>query len=174
MAFDALAWNGLDTQQRELKIAQFACVGFLHVIMVAVVALPATMILRRFYASMLSDEDLAIVPFHRGDKGRKHSYEERSRLQKPGLTVSEAWATITWRQYLRVLGVYAGWILVNQLVQMVYWWSNWELHKLLEVERFASTKLPCSPVGGVVFCFVVRGGWYGWLGGGMGQGRGGV
>ena len=110
-------------------------------------ALPATMILRRFYASMLSDEDLAIVPFHRGDRKRKHDYEARSRLQKPGLTVSEAWATVTWQQYLRVLAVYAGWALLNQLVQMVYWWSNWELHKVLDVERFASTKLPCSPVG---------------------------
>ena len=149
VAFDALAWNNLNAQQRQVRVAEFAGVWLLHCMMVAVIALPATMILRRFYASMLSDEDLAIVPFHRGDgeKKRKHDYEARSRLQKPGLTVSEAWATVTWQQYLRVLAVYAGWVLLNQLVQMIYWWSNWELHKVLDVERFASTKLPCSPVG---------------------------
>lgn len=166
VAFDALAWNGLTAWEREVKVLQFAGVWVLHAVLVAVVAIPATMILRRFYASMLSEEDLAIVPFYRGDKKRIHNYAERGRLQRPGLTVSEAWGTVTGRQYLRVVGVYAGWVVINQAVQMVYWWSNWELHKVLEVERFASTKLPCSPVG--VIMPAVRGngtgtGW-GWSG----------
>lgn len=143
-------------------MAQFAGVWLVHSVMVAVMALPATMVLRRFHASMLSDEDLAIVPFHRGDKRRKHRYEERSRLQKPGLTVSEAWATVTWRQYFRVLAVYAAWVVVNQVVQIIYWWCNWELHKVLEVERFASTKLPCSPVGVIMPAGSGNGTVWGW------------
>ena len=139
VAFDALAWNGLDGPAQRVKVAEFGMVWTVHVGLVAAVALPATMVLRRFYASMLSDEDLAIVPFYRGRKeGQQgvNKYEERSKLRKPGLTVSEAWATITWRQYLRVLAVYGGWIVVSQGVQLGYWCAN--------------TKLPCSPVGVVV------------------------
>ena len=153
VAFDALAWNGLDASAQWMKLAEFAAIWLVHVLLVAAAALPATMVLRRFYASMLSDEDLAIVPFYRRRKKGQQAinlYEERSKLKKPGLTVSEAWATITWRQYLRVLAIYGGWMVVNQGVQIGYWWVNWELHRVLDVDRFASTKLPCSPVGVVV------------------------
>ena len=163
VAFDAVAWNSLDARAQSLKIGQFAMVFLIHILLVTGCAVPATMMLRRFYASMLSDEDLAIVPFYRGCKGRMHKYDERSKLRKPGLTVSEAWGTIKWEQYWRVLGVYGQWFLVNQVVQMGYWSANWKLHKVLDVERFASTKLPCSPVG-VVLPVEMRnvsgGGWW--------------
>lgn len=32
---------------------------------------------------------------------------------------------------------------------MTYWSANWKLHKFLEVDKYASVNLPCSPVGRV-------------------------
>ena len=123
----------------------------LYVALTALVSIPMTIITRRVHASMLSDEDLAIVPFHRGtnaDIRRGHNdYDNRGKFRKPGLTFSQAWATITWSQYASVLKMYAQYWIVNQGVQVAYWGLNWKLHGWLGVERYARTKLPWSPVG---------------------------
>ncbi|KAL9067537.1 MAG: hypothetical protein Q9161_006815 [Pseudevernia consocians] len=145
-AFDVDSWNTLDEYGQNKKIMQFALVLIFYLLLVAVVAIPATMTMRRVHASMLSDDDLAIVPFHRGDRARLHPYDQRTQIRQPGLTVAEAFNTITWDAYLRVLFVYFQYFAINQLVQLAYWSANWKLHQILEVHKYASTNLPCSPV----------------------------
>lgn len=145
-AFDVDSWNTLDESGQTKKIMQFAMVFLLYLLLVAVVAIPATMTMRRVHASMLSDDDLAIVPFHRGDRARLNPYDKRSQIRQQGLTVAEAFNTITWDAYLRVLFVYFQYFAINQLVQLAYWSANWKLHQVLEVDKYASTNLPCSPV----------------------------
>ena len=145
-AFDVDSWNTLDEFDQSKKITQFTLVFLFYLLLVAGVAIPATMTMRRVHASMLSDDDLAIVPFHRGDRARLQPYEQRSQIRKPGLTVAEAFNTITWDAYLRVLFVYVQYFALNQLVQMAYWSANWKLHQILEVDSYAPTNLPCSPV----------------------------
>lgn len=145
-AFDVDSWNTLDELDQSKKVMQFALVFLLYLFLVAAVAVPATMTMRRVHASMLSDDDLAIVPFHRGDRTRLRPYDERSKIRHPGLTVAEAFNTITWDAYFRVLSVYVQYFAMNQLVQMAYWSANWKLHEILEVSKFAPTNLPCSPI----------------------------
>ncbi|KAL9629039.1 MAG: hypothetical protein Q9164_007047, partial [Protoblastenia rupestris] len=146
-AFDAESWNSLDDTEWPVIIAQFAAVFLLYICLVAFIAVPMTMLTRRVYASMLSDEDLAIVPFHRGDQGHSHKLEERNTIRCPGLTATQAWGSITATSYLRVLRIYLLYFAVNQVVQMAYWSANWKLHEMVEVDKYASTKLPWSPVG---------------------------
>ena len=145
-AFDVDSWNTLDELDQSKKVMQFALVFLFYLLLVAAVAIPATMTMRRVHASMLSDDDLAIVPFHRGDRTRLRPYDERSKIRQPGLTVAEAFNTITWDAYFRVLSVYIQYFALNQLVQMAYWSANWKLHEILEVNQFAPTNLPCSPI----------------------------
>ena len=149
-AFDMDSWNTLDESGQQRKVMEFAAVFLLYVVLVAFLAVPANMILRRVHASMLSDEDLAIVPFHRGDKSRVQPYDQRSKIRRPGLTVSQAWTTITWNAYFDVLLIYMQYFAVNQFVQMTYWSANWKLHQVFEVDKYAPTNLPCSPVGRVL------------------------
>ena len=153
-AFDAESWNTLSASEMRLILTKFAVVFALYATLVATVSIPMTMITRRVHASMLSDEDLAIVPFHRhfgpqdGTSPRPHNtFDERAKIRKPGLTFSQAWATITWAAYWQAVKIYAQYFLVNQVVQVGYWVCNWKLQEVLEVERYARTKLPWSPVG---------------------------
>ena len=145
-AFDVDSWNTLSATDQYKKLLQFALVFLVYLLLVALVAIPATMTMRRVHASMLSDDDLAIVPFHRGDRSRLHPYDQRAKIRQPGLTVAEAFNTITWDAYLRVVFVYMQYFALNQLVQIAYWSANWKLHQVLEVDRYAATNLPCSPV----------------------------
>ena len=150
-AFDADSWNTLDEAGQQTKVMQFGLVFLMYLLLVALMAIPATMTLRRVHASMLSDEDLAIVPFHRGDRSQTtHPLDQRSKFRRPGLKISEAWATITWDAYLRVLFVYMQYFALNQFVQMAYWSANWRLHQVFEVDKYATTNLPCSPVGRIL------------------------
>ncbi|KAL9097375.1 MAG: hypothetical protein Q9163_006342 [Psora crenata] len=147
-AFDAEAWNDLEGTKLALIITKFALVFLLYACLVAFVSIPVTMLTRRVYASMLSDEDLAIVPFHRGDKQRPHNkVDERKIIRQPGLSGSQAWSTITWTSYTQALRIYLQYFALNQLVQFAYWTANWKLHDLLAVDKYASANLPWSPVG---------------------------
>ena len=149
-AFDAGSWERVGAAGEGVVrdvLVRFAIVWALYAALVAGLAVPMTMVVRRVHASMLSDEDLAIVPLVRGDKARSHRFEERAKFRRPGLTVSQAWATLTWEAYFRVLGVYAQYFVANQLVQMLYWGANWKMHEFLQVDRYSTTKLPWSPVG---------------------------
>ena len=151
-AFDADSWNTLDEAGQKTKMAEFCLVLLVYLLLVACISVPATMTLRRVHASMLSDEDLAIVPFIRGDKNRTQPYDQHqgSKFRRPGLTVSQAFSTITWRAYFQVLLIHMQYFAINQLVQMTYWSANWKLHEVFEVDKYASTNLPCSPVGRVL------------------------
>ena len=150
-AFDAESWNALSASEMRIVLMQFAIVFSLYASLVAFVSVPMTMITRRVHASMLSDEDLAIVPCHRYAGEAKdralNNFDDRAKIRKPGLSFSQAWATITWPAYFQALRVYAQYFFVNQIVQMVYWTANWKLHVFLQVDRYATTKLPWSPVG---------------------------
>lgn len=147
-AFDVEAWNELDGSDVWLVIAKFSLVHLLYIILTTTLSIPATIVARRVYASMLSDEDLAIIPFHSGDRTRLHPYDDRATFRRPGLTVAEAWESIKWREdYWRVVRVWVQYWVLNQGVQMAYWCVNWWLHGWLGVEGFAETGLPCSPVG---------------------------
>lgn len=148
-AFDMDSWNTLDEAGQRRKVMEFGAVFLLYIVLVASLAVPAKMVLRRVHASMLSDDELAIVPFHRGQR-KLQPYDMRSKIRRPGLTVSQAFTTITWRAYFDVLLVYAQYFVVNQFIQMVYWSTNWKLHQWLEVDNYAPTNLPCSPVGRVL------------------------
>lgn len=149
-ALDATKWNTLDQTGRMVKIGQFSQVLLTYGLLTAIFSVPATMMTRRVYASMLSDEDLAIVPFHRGDKNSTHNYEDRAKLHKPGLSYSQAWNSIKFSQYLRVIGFYVQYFLINQLLHLAYWSLNWKLQEIFQVDRYAQTKLPWSPVGVIV------------------------
>ncbi len=149
-AFDVESWNTLDESGQKTKTMEFCLVFMLYLLLVAVVTVPATMVMRRVYASMLSDEDLAIVPFHSGDRTRLKPYDDRATFRRPGLTVAEAFSSITWSDYFQVLLVYMQYFAINQFIQLSYWSANWKLHEVLEVEKYASTNLPCSPVGKVL------------------------
>ena len=149
-AFDMDSWNTLDEDGQRGKVMEFCAVLLLYVLLVTFVAVPANIILRRVHASMLSDEDLAIVPFHRGDRSRVQPYDKRSKIRRPGLTVSQAWSTVTWSAYFNTLLVYAQYFAINQFVQMAYWSANWKLHEILKVDTYAPTNLPSSPVGRVL------------------------
>ena len=146
-AFDIDSWNLLSEEERPAKIAQFTLVFLFYAGLVTFVSIPMTMVTRRVHASMLSNEDLAIVPFVRGSRNQSYKFDERATIRRPGLTFSEAWGTITWSAYFQVLSIYLQYFAVNQLVQMAYWSANWKLHEFLEVDKYASTKLPWSPVG---------------------------
>lgn len=149
-AFDVESWNTLDESGQKRKIVEFCSVFILYLLLVAAVSVPATIVARRVYASMLSDEDLAIVPFHSGDRTRLKPYDDRATFRRPGLTVAEAFSTITWSDYLQVLLIYMQYFAINQFLQLSYWSANWKLHEVFEVEKYASTNLPCSPVGKVL------------------------
>ena len=144
-AYDAKMWSTLNAEEQSYKVLQFVSVLFTYALFVAVFSIPATMIVKRVYASMLSDEDLAIVPFRRGTKSKTSSLDHRSEIHRPGLPPSEAWATIDRWQYLRVLGIYLQYFAVNQIIQIAYWIINWKLQELLGVDKFPDAKLP-SPI----------------------------
>ena len=147
-AFDAASWNELNSTQLRVVLGKFALVALLYALLTALVAIPTTMITRRVYASLLSDEDLAIVPLLRGKSHSTNPFSKRSEIKTaPGLSAGEAFGSITWRQYARVLGVYAQYFLLNQIVMFAYWWINWKLHLRLGVHDYAETRLPWSPIG---------------------------
>ena len=154
-AFDPSSWMTLDKRGLYLVVLQFILVFVLYLTLVALVAIPANMTLRRIHASMLPPEDVAIVPFHRANP--KPSNDEKPSPQPPNneatstikprskLSVSEAWATITWPAYFRVMNTYVQYFLINQLLQILYWTANWKLHDVFEAGNYVSPNLPSSP-----------------------------
>ena len=201
-------WNALTgPEQRKVLFLGFGGVWVLHLLLVAGIGLPAMMVARRFYASMLSEADFAIVPFYRGRPRRRSvpdsaptttttpttpttsttattatttttnstsalGRESEQRLRKPGLSVSEAWGTITWRQYGRVLAVYGGWVVLDQVVRFLFWWGGWEAQRGLGVEGYRG-RVPGGGVGGVEGR-LWDGFGFGWSGWGVGRREGGV
>lgn len=57
---------------------------------------------------------------------------------RPGLTVSQAWATLTWPAYFRVLSLFIQYFLINQLIHLICWEAEWRLHALFHTEQYTS------------------------------------
>ena len=162
-AFDPSSWTTLDKSGLYMVILQFGAVLLFYLALVAFVSIPANITLRRIHASMLPPEDLAIVPFHRATpKASKEnrsspaqngdtSIEQSNNVKMPTmeqsskLSVSEAWATITWPAYFRVVNVYVQYFMINQILQILYWTANWKLHEIFEAGNYISPNLPSSP-----------------------------
>ncbi len=153
-AFDPSAWTTLNKSGLVMVVLQFGLVFILYLALVAFVSIPANMTLRRIHASMLPPEDVAIVPFHRAkpkpanseNPSEKSNDEESSAAKpRPRLSVSEAWATITWSAYFSVMNVYVQYFIINQILQVLYWTANWKLHEVFEAGNYVSPNLPSSP-----------------------------
>ncbi len=153
-AFDPSSWTTLDRSGLFMVVLQFTLVFLLYLALVAFVSIPANMTLRRIHASMLPLEDVAIVPFHRanpkpsnseGSSQRPDSKEISDIQPRSKLSVSEAWATITWAAYFRVMNVYVQHFIINQILQILYWTANWKLHEVFEAGNYVSPNLPSSP-----------------------------
>lgn len=153
-AWDPSSWNELDGYGQRMLFCKFALVYLLYLILVATLLVPSTMMLRRIHASMLPEAGEAIVPYTRGnpqprdsyddDRGGEEEEEESSSsssnppTHRPGLSVSQAWATLTWRAYFRVLAVFAQYFIINQLIHLAYWEADWRLHAFFHTEQYTS------------------------------------
>ena len=161
-AFDPSSWTILDKPGLYVVILKFGVVFLFYLALVAFVSIPANITLRRIHASMLPPEDLAIVPFHRANRGPSRnkpppapnggtpsepsSQEGISTTnQSSKLSVSEAWSTITWPAYFRVVNVYVQYFVINQILQILYWTANWKFHEIFEAGNYVSPNLPSSP-----------------------------
>lgn len=153
-AFDPTSWTTLDKRGLFMVVLQFGLVFLLYLALVAFVSIPANITLRRIHASMLPPEDVAIVPFHRANPKPSNSEnafhpsnnkQVSAVLRRSKLSVSEAWATITWPAYFRVMNIYVQYFIINQILQILYWTANWKLHEIFEAGNYVSPNLPSSP-----------------------------
>ena len=129
-------WNNLDGKEQRILLFKFAVLFLFYLVLVAGLSIPASMTLRRIHASMLPEADEAIVPFvHGNPKPRK---DEESWTHSPGLSISEAWGTLNWNIYMRVVKVFVIYWIVKQAFHFLCWEANWLLHDLFGVDRYAS------------------------------------
>lgn len=129
-------WNTLDASAQRILLFKFAVLFLFYLVLVAAFSIPASMILRRIHASMLRDADEAIVPFVHGNP--KPREDDQSSTQSPGLSISEAWATLTWSAYVRVVRLFVIYWIVNQAFHLLCWEADWLLHDLFDTDRYAS------------------------------------
>lgn len=153
-AFDPSSWSTLDKRGLFIVVLQYGLVFLLYLALVAFVSIPANITLRRIHASMLPPEDVAIVPFHRANpkpSNSENAFQPSNNKQisavqpRSKLSVSEAWATITWPAYFRVMNIYVQYFIINQILQILYWTANWKLHEIFEAGNYISPNLPSSP-----------------------------
>lgn len=72
------------------------------------------------------------------DEEAKAEANNNTTTHRPGLTVSQAWATLTWPAYFRVLRISILYFLINQLLHLACWEADWRLHAFFQTERYAS------------------------------------
>lgn len=152
-AWDPSSWNELDGHGQRILLSKFTAVYLLYLILVATISIPCTMMLRRIHASMLPEAGEAIVPYTRGnpqprttdstdneggDENSSNISTRTSPTHRPGLTVSQAWATLTWPAYFRVLALFIQYFLINQLIHLACWEADWRLHALFHTEQYTS------------------------------------
>lgn len=135
-------WSSLDKSGQRVLLFKFSLVYLLYLILVASLLIPASMTLRRIHASMLLDTDEAIVPFHRGNS--KPRGDDESPTNSPGLSISEAWATLSWSAYFRVLRTFVQYFVVNQSLHLLCWEAEWMLHEVFGADKYASP-FPSGP-----------------------------
>lgn len=135
-------WNTLDATGQRIMLFKFTVLFLFYLVLVAGLSIPASMTLRRIHASMLPQADDAIVPFVHGNPKPRREGEE-SETHSPGLSISEAWATLNWNAYRRVVRVFVIYWIVNQALHFICWEASWLLHDLFGADRYAS--FPSGP-----------------------------
>lgn len=151
-AWTPTLWNNLDGKSQRILLFKFAVLFFLYLVLVATLSIPASMTLRRIHASMLPEPDEAIVPFVHGnpkpregnDDDDDDEEEKESETHSPGLSISEAWATINWNAYMRVVKVFVIYWFFNQALHFICWEVEWLLNDLFGADRYASP-FPSGP-----------------------------
>lgn len=143
-------WNTLDASAQRMLLFKYALLFLFYLFLVAALSIPASITLRRIHASMLRDADEAIVPFVHGNPNPKKprrndenddendNDDEKSLPQSPGLSVSEAWATLNWSVYVRVVRVYVIYWIVNQALHLLFWEADLLLNDFFDTDRYAS------------------------------------
>lgn len=152
-AWDPSSWNELDGHGQRTLLSKFGLVYLVYLVLVATISIPCTMMLRRIHASMLPEAGEAIVPYTRGNPRPRENPRPRtdtdtdndegdessgSPTHRPGLTVSQAWATLTWPAYFRVLSLFGQYFLINQLIHLACWEADWRLHAFFHTEQYTS------------------------------------
>lgn len=135
-AWNPELWNTLDATAQRILLFKFAILFFFYLFLVAALSIPASIILRRIHASMLRDPDEAIVPYVHGNP--KPRADDESLTQSPGLSVSEAWATLNWSLYVRVVRVFVIYWIVNQALHLFCWEADLLLNDFFHTDRYAS------------------------------------
>lgn len=154
-AWDPTSWNDLDPLAQRILLGKFALVYFIYLILAASLSIPSTIVLRRIHASMLPEAGKAIVPYTRGNPRPRTSQntngnsrnsendndgENRNRTPpsyRPGLSVSQAWATLTWAAYVRVLRISVLYFIANQLIHLACWEADRKLHDFFQTDQYA-------------------------------------
>lgn len=129
-------WNTLDAPAQRILLFKFAILFLFYLFLVAALSIPASITLRRIHASMLRDPAEAIVPYVHGNP--KPRADDESLTQSPGLSVSEAWATLNWRLYVRVVRVFVIYWIVNQALHLFCWEIDLLLNDFFHTDRYAS------------------------------------
>lgn len=142
-AWNPKSWNELDAHSQRLLLFKFGLVYLFYLVLVAGFSIPATMMLRRIHASMLPEANAAIMPYTRGNPQPRDDDDE-SETHSPGLTVGEAWSTLKWSAYIRVVGVFVQYFLINQLLRFLCWEANWRLHEFFQTDQYAA-RFPSGP-----------------------------
>ncbi|KAI4236860.1 MAG: hypothetical protein L6R40_006050 [Gallowayella cf. fulva] len=124
------AWSSLEARDQVLMILRFVVVYMVHLLLVAGASIPANMVLRRVHATMLDSEETALVPHH-------HAQKE--------ISMSEAWSTINWKAYRRVVTVYIQYYFLDHLIHLAYWFAVCALHQLCQTQRYDLQSLPNAP-----------------------------
>ena len=141
-AWEPARWNPLDMDAQRLLLFKFSVVYLLYLVLVAALSIPCSIMLRRIHASMLPEADAAFVPYHRGNPQPRE--DDESSTHKPGLSVSEAWSTLTWADYRRVLVVFVQYFLLNQSLHFLCWEAELRLHDFFKTDQFTSL-FPSGP-----------------------------
>lgn len=129
-------WNTLDASAQRILLFKFAVIFLFYLVLVAALSIPTSITLRRIHASMLRDADEAIVPFVHGNP--KPRVDDESSTHSPGLGISDAWATLNWTTYVRVVRVFVIYWMVNQALHLLWWEADWMLNDLFDTHRYAS------------------------------------
>lgn len=123
-------WSNLGASQQLFTMLQFIIVYILHLALVAGAAIPANIVLRRVHATMLDSEETALVPHY-------HAQKE--------ISIPEAWSTIDWKAYRRVVTVYVQYYFLDHLIHLGYWSAVCALHHLCQTVQYDTQSLPNSP-----------------------------
>lgn len=135
-------WNTLDASAQRILLFKFSILFLFYLSLVAALSIPASITLRRIHASMLRDPDDAIVPYVLGNP--KPRADDESLTHSPGLSVSEAWATLSWSLYVRVVRVFVIYWIVNQALHLFCWEADLLLNDFFHTDRYASS-FPTRP-----------------------------